>query len=63
MDKSNVILTIIISPILILGGINMKLKFKEIEQPKLNCGWCMGAGVVAGVVGTGAVAGAIVVLT
>lgn len=41
----------------------MKLKFKEIEQSKLNCGWCMGAGVVAGVVGTGAVAGAIVVLT
>lgn len=26
----------------------MKLKFKEINQTTLNCGWCMGAGVVLG---------------
>lgn len=26
----------------------MKLKFKEINQTTLNCGWCMGAGVVVG---------------
>ncbi len=24
------------------------LKFLEIETEELNCGWCMGAGVVAG---------------
>ncbi|CEP43276.1 Uncharacterised protein [[Clostridium] sordellii] len=38
----------------------MKLKFKEINQTTLNCGWCMGAGVISGAVVVG---GAIVVLT
>jgi hypothetical protein len=28
--------------------LNKKLDFQEIELQELNCGWCMGAGVIAG---------------
>ncbi len=31
------------------------LKFEEVDSEKLNCGWCMGGGVVGGIAFVGCV--------